>query len=349
MTELSLPRVLGADPAAAARAQAELDRKTKPQGSLGRLEELAVRLAGARGDRGLGALDAAAVVAAADHGYAVHGVSAFPQKVTAQMLGNFAAGGAGVAVMARHAGARLVVVDVGTAQAPAVPSVRSVRIAAGTRDATRGAAMSMSEVNAAITAGLDLAAELAGTGVDLVAAGEMGIANTTAASAVTAGLLSVEPEVVCGRGTGIDDKARARKVAVVERALAVNGIDARRPLAVLAAVGGLEIAFLVGLMVGGAAERMVVVLDGFVVGAAALVAQRLKPRVVDHLVASHLSPEPGHRLILESLELVPLLEWQLRLGEASGAVLVLPLLRQAVRVLVEMATFEGAGVSREHG
>jgi nicotinate-nucleotide--dimethylbenzimidazole phosphoribosyltransferase len=348
MTELKLPRVGSVDDAAVARARAELDQKTKPRGSLGRLEELAVRLAGARGKRGVEKLDAAVVVAVADHGYADHGVSAFPREVTAQMLGNLAAGGAAVAVMARHAGARLVVVDVGTIDAPKALGVHSVRIAAGTCDATRGPAMSSAEVTAALTAGSELAVELAGDDVALLAVGELGIANTTAASALTAGLLSVEPRVVCGRGTGIDDEAHARKVAVVERALAVNATDATRPLAMLGAVGGLEIAFLVGLIVGAASERMLVVLDGFVVGAAALVAYRLEPRVVDYLVAAHVSSEPGHRLILGTLGLVPLLDWQLRLGEASGAVLVLPLVRQAAVVLTEMATFEGAGVSREH-
>jgi nicotinate-nucleotide--dimethylbenzimidazole phosphoribosyltransferase len=347
MTELSLPRVVGTDVAAAARAQAELDRKTKPRNSLGRLEELAVRLAGARGDRGFARLDAAAVVAAADHGYAVHGVSAFPQEVTAEMVANFTSGGAAVAVMARHAHARLVVVDVGTARASEAPGVRSVRIAAGTRDATRGPAMSSEQVAVAVMAGSDLAGELGAAGVGLLAAGEMGIANTTAASALTAALLSVEPRVVCGRGTGIDAETCARKVAVVERALAVNATDPMRPFATLAAVGGLEIAFLAGLIIGAAAERMLIVLDGFVVGAAALVAHRLEPLVGDYLVAAHRSPEPGHQHILGALGLVPLLDWRLRLGEASGAVLVLPLVRQAAAVLSEMATFEDACVSRE--
>jgi nicotinate-nucleotide--dimethylbenzimidazole phosphoribosyltransferase len=207
--------------------------------------------------------------------------------------------------------------------------------------------MSRSELTAAVAAGCELAAELADADIALVAAGEMGIANTTAASALTAALLAVEPSTVCGRGTGIDDETRSRKVAVIERALHVNAVSATRPVSALAAVGGLEIAFLVGLIVGAAARRMLVVLDGFVAGSAALVAQVLQPRVVDYLVAAHLSTEPGHRLILERLGLVPLLDWNLRLGEGSGAVLVLPLLRQAAAVLREMATFEEAGVSRE--
>lgn len=345
MTELVLPGVGPLDSVSAARAQHELDRKTKPRRSLGRLEDLAVQLAAVRGGAGVDVLDAAVVVAAGDHGYARHDVSAFPQEVTAQMLSNFAAGGAAVSVLARHAGARLVVVDVAVAGATTVPGVRRLAIAPGTRDATEGPAMTLDEARTAIAAGCDLAAELAKSGVAIVAVGEMGIANTTAASALTAALLDVEPRAVLGRGTGVDNAALARKLDAIQRALAANDVSAAAPFTALAAVGGIEIAFLVGVIVGAAAARMVVVLDGFVVGSAALAAYLLEPQVVDYCVAAHISPEPGHRLILDRLSLTPLIDWDLRLGEGTGAVSVLPLLRQAAAVLCEMATFEGAGVS----
>ncbi len=333
------------DPVWAEAAQAELDRKTKPRGSLGRLEELAVQIAAVRRTLAPGSLPAAVLVAAADHGYAAAGVSAYPQEVTRQMLVNFASGGAAVSVLARSAGAQLEVVDVGVIGADPHPAIRSLRIAAGTRDATAGPAMTDVEARRAVEAGAETAAGLARAGVELLALGEMGIGNTTAASALAAALLPVEPDRVCGRGTGLDDAGVLRKIDAVSRALRVTEVDPLEPLRVLAAVGGLEIAFLVGAILGGAAERLVLVLDGFVVGAAALVAARLAPWAVGYMVAAHRSPEPGHRLVLEELALAPLLDWQLRLGEASGAALALPLVRQAGAILAEMATFERAGVS----
>jgi nicotinate-nucleotide--dimethylbenzimidazole phosphoribosyltransferase len=201
------------------------------------------------------------------------------------------------------------------------------------------------ETRAAIEAGAVAAAELAADGIAVLALGEMGIGNTTAASALTCALLGVPPERVCGPGTGLDDAGVARKVRTVAQALRANPAAARTPLAALAGVGGLELAFLVGAALGGAANRLVLVLDGFIVGAAALVAARLAPAVAQSMVAAHVSPEPGHRLLLEELELTPLLDWQLRLGEASGATIVLPLLRQAAAILTEMSTFEAAGVN----
>ena len=329
----------------AARAQAELDQKTKPRRSLGRLEDLAVQLAAIRRRLDLLPFDAAVVVAAADHGYAARAVSAYPQEVTRQMLLNFAAGGAAVAVLARQAGARLVVVDVGVVDAVADPEITSLRIARGTADATAGPAMTTGEARAATEAGLKTAAKLAEQGVSVLALGDMGIGNSTAASALCAALLDLAPSVVCGPGTGLDAAGVERKVAVVERALRVNAVDGSDPLAALAGVGGLEIAFLTGAILGAARARQAVVLDGFIVGAAALVAARLAPLSVDYMVAAHLSPEPGHRLTLDCLGLVPLLDFELRLGEGSGAALILPILKAAAALLVEMATFDSAGVT----
>jgi nicotinate-nucleotide--dimethylbenzimidazole phosphoribosyltransferase len=320
-------------------ARDELDRKTKPRGSLGRLEELAVQLAGI----GVDEVRPAIVVAAGDHGYADEGVSAYPSEVTRQMLLNFVSGGAAIAVLARELGSELVVVDAGVREPVEDARVRAIRIGAGTADAARGPAMSRDDAVAAIAAGRELARELAER-CTVVALGDMGIGNTTAASALHAALLGLPPAVVCGPGTGLDAEGVRRKVDVVERALAANA-----PLGdavdVLAALGGYEIAFLVGLALGAAAERLAVVLDGFIVAAAALVAAGLEPGVTEYMVAAHVSPEPGHRLSLEALGLRPLLDLELRPGEATGAALALPLLRSSLAVLREMATFESAHVT----
>jgi nicotinate-nucleotide--dimethylbenzimidazole phosphoribosyltransferase len=341
--EALLARIRPVDDAAGSAAQAALDSKTKPRGSLGELEALAVRVAAVRGAPSPGPLAAAVVVAAGDHGYAARGVSAYPQEVTGQMLANFASGGAAINVLAREAGARLVVVDAGVLRPVEHPAIRSLRIGAGTSDATGGPAMTREQALAGIAAGADLAAELAGDRIGIVAVGDMGIGNTTAASALCAALLPAEPEAVCGRGTGIDEEGLARKVEVVRRALAAN--DVADPVGALAALGGHEIAFLVGLCLGAAAEGAVVLLDGFVTGAAALVAARLAPDAAARMVASHRSPEPGHALVLAELGLRPLLDLGLRLGEGSGAALALPLVGAALAILADMATFEAAGVT----
>jgi nicotinate-nucleotide--dimethylbenzimidazole phosphoribosyltransferase len=341
-----------ADEGAASETARLLAAKTKPLGSLGQLEELACRLAAIRGEVPLEPLGAAIVVAAADHGVWDEGVSPYPRSVTAQMLANFAGGGAAVAVLARHAGAKLVVVDAGVVDAPPVVGVRSSVVdgVRGTANMADGPAMERAVAVGSIERGIELAGELAGDGVQLIAVGDMGIANTTAASALCAALLPATPASVCGRGTGLDDVGLARKVGVVRAALAVNGLTpataAVDPLEVLAAVGGLEIAFLVGVILGAAARRMPVLLDGFVTGAAALVASKLSPAANDAMIAATRSPEPGHALVLERLGLEPLLDLGLRLGEGSGAALALPLVHSAVAVLTEMATFEAAGVSR---
>ena len=356
MTELerAIAAVPEVDEAAAAEARAALDAKAKPRGSLGRLEHLACRVAAVRGTGRPGRLAPVVVVCAADHGIADEGVSAYPQEVTGQMLRAFAAGDAAVCVLARQAAARLVVADLGVREPVDHPAVLDRRIRPGTANAARGPAMTRADAERAIAAGLGLAAssdphDVAGPGDprggEIVALGEMGIANTTAASALAACLLELDPAAVCGRGTGVDDAGLERKVAAVRRALAVNDPDPADPLGVLAAVGGLEIAALAGVVLGCAARRTPVLVDGFITAAAALVATRLQPRAAGALIAAHRSPEPGHAAVLDALGLEPLLDLDLRLGEGSGAALALPLVASALAILDEMATFDAAGVS----
>jgi len=333
------------DESARAATRAALDAKTKPRGSLGRVEELAAQLGAIRGSAAPGRLAAAIVLAAGDHGYAARGVSAYPPEVTGQMLATFAAGGAAIGVLAREAGARLVVVDAGVRTPVAHPDVRSLRLGAGTADATAGPAMSRADALAGIAAGAALAGEVVADGAGIVATGEMGIGNTTASAALCAALLPAEPEDVCGRGTGVDDAGLARKVAAVRDALAANRPDPGDPVGVLAAVGGFELAVLTGVCLGAAAAGAVVLLDGYVTGAAALVAARLAPDAAGRMVASHRSPEPGHALVLADLGLRPLLDLGLRLGEGSGAALALPLVHASLALLADMATFADAGVT----
>jgi nicotinate-nucleotide--dimethylbenzimidazole phosphoribosyltransferase len=260
------------------------------------------------------------------------------------MLQVFASGGAAISVLSRLVGAELLVVDAGVREELDDRRVRSIRIGAGTANAAHGAAMSREQALAALEAGISLARELAGR-VDIVALGEMGIGNTTAAGALHAALLGVPAAAVCGPGTGLDPDGVHTKAKVIERALAANAQVGDDPVGVLAALGGFEIALLAGVALGAAAERVAIVLDGFIVTAAALVAARLEPAVADYMVAGHLSPEPGHRLGLDALGLEPLLDLRLRLGEGTGAALGLPLLQASLALLAEMATFDEAGVT----
>ena len=347
----ALTRIGPRDATAMAAAAAGLDRLTKPPGSLGRLEELVIQLAGITGRTDASVAHKAIVVAAADHGVTAQGVSAYPSEVTAQMVANFVSGGAAINVLAGAVGASVTVVDVGVAGA--IPSVVpgeaggrlvSARVRAGTADMTRGPAMSVDEALRAIAIGLALAERGEVADADIIGLGEMGIGNTTAASAISAVMTGATPDAVTGRGTGVDDAGRTRKVAAVERAIETNHPDAADPIGVLAAVGGLEIALLVGVIAGAAATCRPVVLDGFITGAAALIAVALAPAIGPRLIASHRSAEPGHAVILQQLGLRPLLELDLRLGEGSGAALALGLVDAAVRIRDGMATFESASV-----
>ncbi len=329
---------------AAAEAQRHLDALTKPPGSLGRLEALAVRMVALTG-RAPRVAAPVIFTFAADHGVVAEGVSAYPQSVTAQMVENFLRGGAAVNVLARQAGARVVVADFGVATPLGAPAGLLVRrIAAGTQNMALGPAMTRAQAVGAVEAGAALAEEAIAAGADLLGTGEMGIGNTTAASTITAAITGAPADAVTGRGTGVDDAGRARKVATVRRALEVNAPAATDGLDVLAKVGGFEIAGLVGVILAGAAHRVPIALDGFITGAAALVAVTLAPEARHALFASHRSAEPGHALALRHLGLEPYLALDMRLGEGTGAALFVPLARAAAAIYAEMATFKSAGV-----
>ena len=335
------------DAALAARVAAAWAAKTMPAGALGALQALGARLAASTGREAPCMERVAMLVFAADHGLAAEGVSAYPPEVTAQMVRNFAEGGAAVSVLCRANAIDLVVTDAGArtpqAEGFAAHGARFVdaRIAAGTANALHGPAMTEAQALAAIARGAAIARE---TRADAVALGEMGIGNSSAAALLAARLLGLPIEAVAGRGTGVDDAGLARKRAVLARVLDAHP-DARTPLAALAAFGGFEIAMLAGAAIGCAARRMPVIVDGFIVTAAVLVAARLEPAVAGHCVFAHRSAEPGHARLLEALGAEPLLDLGLRLGEGSGAALAVPLVRAAARLLGEMATFASAGVS----
>jgi len=325
-------------------AEARQARLTKPAGSLGRLEELSIRLAGMTGRLDPTLSDAVVFTLAADHGVAAEGVSAYPREVTAQMVLNFLRGGAAINVLAREVGARVVVADIGVdADLPAHPDLHAVKVRRGTDSITHGPAMSLSEAEQAIDVGRVL---VRGERLDIALTGDMGIGNTTASAAVICALTGLDPRSVVGRGTGVDDAGLERKIDAVSRALDVNARSiAAGPLETLAAVGGLEIAGLTGVILESAERRKPVIIDGFISGAAALVAAEVEPAVTGYLVASHRSQERGHGEVLVRLGLRPLLDLDLRLGEGTGAALALPIVRAAVRLLNEMATFDEAGVS----
>jgi nicotinate-nucleotide--dimethylbenzimidazole phosphoribosyltransferase len=326
--------------------QERLDRLTKPLGSLGRLEELAVTVSGITGRPDARLPHKAVIVAAGDHGVAGEGVSAYPQAVTAQMVLNFLAGGAAINVLARRAGARVVVADLGVAaDLPEHPALLRRKIGYGTRNMAREPAMRAGEAAAAIQAGVAIVETEIANGLDVVAIGEMGIANTTAASAIVAALTGAAVSAVAGRGTGITDEQWRRKVAVIEQALTLHRPDPTDALDVLTKVGGYEIGGLVGVILGAAAHRVMVIVDGFIAGAAALLACASCPAVRPYLIAGHNSVEIGHRVALDHLGLAPLLNLNLRLGEGTGAVMAMHLLDDAAAVLNEMATFSEAGVS----
>jgi nicotinate-nucleotide--dimethylbenzimidazole phosphoribosyltransferase len=338
------------DAGAAAEARRRQDQLTKPAGSLGRLEDAGIQLAGIARLCPPPVPEPAVVgVFAGDHGVLAEGVTPWPQEVTAQMVANFCAGGAAVNVLAGHVGAEVIVVDVGVAgDLPAHPRLRSAKVRAGTANLATGPAMTESEARQALDVGAQLAAELAASGTRCLLTGDMGIGNTTPSAAIIAALTGRAALEVTGRGTGIDDERWAKKVRVVEAAVARLAATAD-PVEVLAAVGGLEIAALAGFVIGGAAARLPVLLDGVIAGAGALVATALVPECAGYLFAGHRSTEPGATAVLEHLGLAPLIDLDLRLGEGTGACLALPVLQGAAKILRDMATFESAGVTEDHG
>ena len=343
----ALDQIEPADADSMRRALLRQASLTKPPGSLGRLEDLSVKLAGIFASERPAIRGKAIVVAAADHGVTAQGVTGYPQAVTKQMARNFLAGGAAVSVMARLVGARQVVVDAGIAGGalPSHPDLRSLRAGSGTDDISKGPAMSARQALRCLEDGIRLAGEVAEGGADLIATGDMGIGNTTSSSAIAAVITASPPALTTGKGTGRTPDELGRKVKIVRRAIAVNVPDPADPLDVLSKVGGFEIGVLAGVILGAAAMRRAVLLDGFISGAAALLAAGLSAEASDYMIASHRSAEQGHRVILAHLRLRPLLDLGMRLGEGTGAMVALPIVEAAAACLSEMSTFSEAGVS----
>lgn len=334
------------DPLIARQAQSLLDHKTKPPGSLGRLETLACRYCEIRGSAHPGFPKKTIVVMAGDHGVTDEAVSAYPADVTSQMLLNFAHDGAAINVLARHVGAEILVVDMGTRTVVDHPKILDRRIGTTTRNLSREAAMTPEEAIRALEAGIEIAEQIADRGCTLVGLGDMGIGNTTSAAALATVWCDSPPEDIAGRGTGIDEVQLAHKIEVIRRGVAVNCPDPNDPLEVLAKLGGFEIAGLAGVALGAARRRIPILIDGFISSVAGLAAVRLAPKVVDYLLPSHSSMERGHLHVLRALGVEPLFDLKMRLGEGTGAALAMSMVDASIRILHEMATFESAGVSR---
>jgi len=327
------------------KAWERLNNLVKPKGSLGRLEEIAARIVAILEQQGPLDLKKEVFIFASDHGVALEGVSAFPQEVTGLMVQNFLAGIAGINAIARCAGAHVSVIDVGMKDnlEEAEGLIRR-NIKRGSANILKGPAMTCEEAEQAIDVGIEMASQAHANGPAIIASGEMGIGNTTPSAALLSVLLSVRPADITGKGTGIEDNVLRRKIKVIEKVLEINQPDPEDPLSSLAAVGGLEIAAICGLCLGGAAKRMPVVVDGFISSAGALVAMRLNPLVKDYLFFSHQSSEKGHNVFFEKEGLRPILDLDLRLGEGTGAALAIQIMENALRVYTEMATFEEAGI-----
>jgi len=354
------------------RAQARLDSLTKPQGSLGRLEELAKLIVGITGKENPEFKNKVIFTLAADHGVAEEKVSAYPKEVTAQMVYNFLSGGAGINVLAKHIGARVIVVDMGVAEkvqgSPVKLSITEAgsrpildeqregfkvqgfkdrKINYGTKNMAKGPAMTKTEAIRSIEVGIEVFEEELKKGIDIIGTGDMGIGNTTASSAITACFTKRAVEDVTGKGTGINDKGLENKTKIIKKALKVNHPNLSDPIDVLSKVGGFEIGGLAGIILAAASRRIPLVIDGFISGAAALIAYHIEPKTREYMIASHCSVEKGHRIILQHIGLLPLLDLNLRLGEGTGAALGINIAEAAVKILTQMATFKSAGVSQK--
>lgn len=341
----TIKQIADLDTKAMHEAQQCLDSLIKPPGSLGVLEEIAVRLAGITGKARPRIEGKTVVVMAGDHGVVDEGVSIASREVTIQMLQAFINGTSGIGVLARHAGARLVVVDVGVSTEVTIPGVLQRKVRAGTGNITLGPAMSRDEAVRAMEVGIEVAWSEIDAGSNLLATGDMGIGNTTPSSAILASLGGYTVEEATGRGTLVNDEVMKTKIAAIKRALTKNQPDPEDALDVLSKVGGLEIAGLAGVILGAAARRVPVLIDGFITTAAALVAYKLQPKAREYMIASHLSGEKGHRLMLELLNLRPVIHMNMRLGEGTGAALTISLVEAATKIMWEMASFDEAGIS----
>jgi nicotinate-nucleotide--dimethylbenzimidazole phosphoribosyltransferase len=345
----TLEKIKAIDTSSLQATQIRLDNLTKPKGSLGKLEEFAKRVVAITGKRNPSLAKKVIVTMAGDHGVTEEGVSAYPSAVTAQMVYNFLRGGAGVNVLARHVGAQVIVVDMGVAEdLQPHPELIIRKIAKGTQNFTKGPAMTREQAIKSIETGIEIVENIISEkGVDIIGTGEMGIGNTTPSSAITAIFTGQPVEHVTGRGTGIDDATYSRKVSVIKKALEVNKPDPKDPIDVLSSVGGFEIGGLVGVTLAGAANRIPVVIDGFISSIAGLIAVEMKPEAKDYIFAAHASVEIGHRAILDKMGLLPILDLKMRLGEGTGAALAMTLIDAGIKILNEMASFDEAGVSRE--
>lgn len=342
-----ITRIKPLDKVAMQSARIRQDALTKPRGSLGRLEEVSIQMAGISAGPLPSVERKTVIVMAADHGVTREGVSAYPVDVTPQMVSNFLRGGAAINVLARQANARVVVVDMGVASEieDVMGELVRCKIGLGTANLVEGPAMTREQAMESIQSGIEIAETEIARGADILATGDMGIGNTTAAAAIACALMRQLPEIIAGRGTGVDDDGLKRKINVITRALNVNKPNGNDAIDVLAKVGGFEIGGLAGVMLAAAANRKPAVIDGFISTAAAMIAATLVPAARDYMIAAHVSQERGHKLMLEWLDLNPLLDMNMRLGEGTGAVLAFHLIEASTRILREMATFNEAGVS----
>ena len=345
--EETIKKIGALDERAISAARARQDILTKPAGSLGTLEEISTKVAGITGNAMPKMKDKVIITMAGDHGVTDDGVSAYPKEVTAQMVYNFLNDGAAINVLARHAGARVVIVDMGVAVDFSHERLVSKKIAYGTANMAKGPAMSYEDAVRSIEAGIEVFESEAKKGVDIVGVGDMGIGNTTSSSAIVAVITGEDVEKVTGRGTGIDDAGLEKKIAVIEEAIRVNKPNNKDAIDVLAKVGGFEIGGMAGVILAAASHRVPVVIDGFISGTAALVAYGIAPAVKDYMIAAHRSVEKGHSVTLDYIGLKPLLDLDMRLGEGTGAALGISIVDAACKILGEMATFEDAGVSEK--
>jgi nicotinate-nucleotide--dimethylbenzimidazole phosphoribosyltransferase len=329
-------------------AQLRLNNLTKPLGSLGRLEELAKQIVGITGKESPELKNKVIFTFASDHGVTEERVSAFPKEVTAQMVYNFLSGGAGINVLAKHVGAKVIVVDIGVAEdLKPDPKLIIRKINYGTKNMAKGAAMTREEAVKAIETGIEIFNQEIKNGIDILGTGEMGIGNTTSASAITACYTNKPVEEITGRGTGLNDLGLKNKIEIIKKSLFVNKPDSADAIDVLSKVGGFEIGGLAGIILAAASQKIPVVIDGFISAAAALVAFKIEPKVKDYMIAAHKSQEVGHKIILEYIGLKPLLDLDLRLGEGTGGALGIGLADAAIKILTQMATFKSANVSEK--
>lgn len=334
------------------KTQKRLDNLTKPQGSLGRLEDLAKKIVGITNKENPSLKNKVIFTLAADHGVTEEGISAFPKEVTAQMVYNFLSGGAGINVLAKYVGAKVVVVDIGVAEKIQnsklkTQNFREKKINLGTKNFTKEPAMTKEEAINTVNTGIELVKEELANGIDIIGIGEMGIGNTTCASAITAVITGANIEEITGKGTGITDEKLKNKIEIIKKAIKINQPDKNDAIDILHKVGGFEIGGMAGIILAATANRIPVVIDGFISGAAALLAYKLEPKTVNYMIASHVSVEPGHKIILDYLKLKPLFNLDMRLGEGTGATLGINLAQMSINILTEMATFESAGVSNK--